>query len=248
MKLQAGWGLMDRRITHSYIIEGQDREARNAFIFDFIRELECRAENPDERPCGICSACREIAAGTSLDVFHMEKSNKSGYSAQKDIDPFIERLSMRSYGRYMIGIIDDAEELNETSQNKLLKTLEEPEENTVIIIGTGNRDNLLSTVCSRCRIIKVADDGQRSSEISLDEIRDRFFYRFRSNVDKKLKTQSDAIAFLGALEDEYRDAMVTGRDLDRSIRAIELIENTRMDIIKGMSQSAALKKLHLMLS
>lgn len=236
------------RITHSYIIECSNKEARNAYIYDFVRQLECTCEDSINRPCGRCKACIEIAAGTCLDVFHMEKSNKSGYSAQKDISPFIERLAMGSYGRYTIGIIDDASELNEISQNKLLKTLEEPSDNTVIIIGADSRDNLISTVCSRCQIVRVSDDEFKRNIIDADEVLDKQFYKFKENIDKIIKTQEDALAFLGALEDRYRESMIVGKDLDKSIKAIELIEKTRMDIMRGMTYNLAIKRLYLTLS
>lgn len=240
--------MQDNSFARSYIIECQNHEARDTYIYDFVRRLECTSNDEASRPCGHCRTCIEIAAGTCLDVFHMEKSNKTGYSAQKDIPPFIERLSMGSYGRYTIGIIDDAADLSEIAQNKLLKTLEEPSDNTVIIIGASSRDNLIPTVCSRCQIVRVTDEGSISEEIDVDEILDRFFYRYKNNIDKKVKTKADALSFLGALEDRYRDSMVSGRDLDRSVRAIELIENTRMDIMRGMTQSLALKRLYLELS
>lgn len=236
-----------RRLTHSYVIEGQDKDARYEFVQNFIMKLECQDESEDRRPCGNCPACRQILAGTSMDVFHMEKSLKSGYSAQKDIGPFIDRLAMGSYGRYTIGVIDDADELSEIAQNKLLKTLEEPRENVVIILGTSNRDNMLSTVLSRCQVVRCLG-GNLEGTVHPEDVQAKYFYKYRSNIDKKLGSLENAIALLGAMEEEYRAKMIKGEDLDRSIKAIEYIEKTRRDILKGMSYSAALKKLYLALS
>ena len=86
-----------------------------------------------------------------------------------------------------------------------------------------------------------------SLSVQPKEIIDRFFYRYRSNLDKRIKTRNDALALLGALEEEFRGSMLEGRDVDRSIRAIELIENARKDILQGMSHTAALKRLYIML-
>ena len=232
-------------LTHSYIIEGRDEARRRDFVNEFIMMLECEAME-DERPCRRCSSCRRVEAGTHPDVYHMQMSNATGYSSEKDIAPFIERLQMNSYGRFMVGVVDEADLLGEGSQNKLLKTLEEPGEDTIIILSAGNKDNLLPTVRSRCRIVRCEGDAD-SLSVQPKEIIDRFFYRYRSNLDKRIKTRNDALALLGALEEEFRDSMLEGRDVDRSIRAIELIENARKDILQGMSHTAALKRLYIML-
>lgn len=118
------------------------------------------------RPCLNCPSCRQIASGTSLDVIYMNKSTGSGKTSRpsykvSDAAEFIERLSMGSYGRYLIGIIDDADSLSEVIQNKLLKTLEEPGDNTILLLGVTNRDNLLSTVRSRCSELRMSDFTDR---------------------------------------------------------------------------------------
>ena len=56
-------------------------------------------------------------------------------------------------------VINEAQFLNLSSQNALLKTLEEPPENTVIKLYVDNEDNLLPTVISRCQIIKTEDQS-----------------------------------------------------------------------------------------
>ena len=234
------------RLTHSYIIEGRDTEARYAYVQDFIMTLECEDPDDNRRPCGACRACRTIAAGTNPDICHMQMSNATGYSSEKDIAPFIERLRMNAYGRYVIGVVDEADLLREDSQNKLLKTLEEPQDDTIIILSASSKDSLLATVQSRCRVITCRGESAEAS-LRAEDVLDRFFYRYRKNIDKLVKTREDALALLSELEDGFRESMLAGRDMDRSIRAIEIIEGVRKDIISGMSHAAALKRLYLML-
>lgn len=239
--------------AHAYIVSGQG-QARKDFVNRFIKALNCECDDISGRPCNSCPSCRQIDVGTSMDVVYMEKSGKTTYTV-KDASALIERLGMGSYGRHVIGVIEDADALSETLQNKLLKTLEEPEPGAIIILGTNNADNLLPTVCSRCNIVRVSDYEVDSSEEEPSEainelaefvIGKRYNYELRDAIDKKVKTQDDAIMLLSLIEDKYHGELLNGnRDM---AAGIDLIEQARMDIYLGMNYSKALKRLCLELS
>jgi DNA polymerase III delta prime subunit len=215
-----------------------------------------------------------------MDIVHMSKSQSSSKSGREtykveDASAFIERLSMGSYGRYLIGIIDDADTLSETIQNKLLKTLEEPAPDTLIILGVSNRDNLLSTVQSRLSFVRMADyrgytftDTEDVSDAHGEDARlaaalealipmyaDRksAFCEIRNSLEKNIKTREDALALLDALEDEFRNRMTAacrGEVQTEPVScayAIEQISTCRMDIRREMNQTRALKRLYLSL-
>lgn len=243
--------------AHAFIVEGRAGETRDRFVLDFIKGLNCECDDENARPCNTCSSCRQIEAGTSMDIIHMEKSGKTAYKVE-DAAALMERLGMGSYGRHIIGVVDEADLLSESIQNKLLKTLEEPEDGAVIILATANRDNLLKTVRSRCNIVRISDyegysDGDAQPEIS-EDIRDLAnaligktkFYEARAAIDKKIKSQEDAIALLGIMEDACRDVMIN-KDPSWAGK-IELIETARMDIYRGMQYGKALKRLFLELA
>ena len=250
--------------AHAFIVEARAGETRDKWIRDFVKGLNCECDDVSGRPCNNCASCRQIDAGTSMDVIHMEKSGKTAYKVE-DAAALIERIGMGSYGRHIIGVIDDADLLSESIQNKLLKTLEEPEEGAVIILATSNRDSLLRTVRSRCNIVRVSDftgpEELSEEEIEAGEnirelagtIGQSKFYEWRASVDKKLKTQQDAISLLGIMEDAFRDAMIGSGDAlcadsAECARCIDLIETARMDIYKGMQYGKALRRLFLELA
>lgn len=262
------------RAAHAFIIEGRSARGRSSFITSLAAGLECSAPDIDMRPCGSCPACRQVAAGTSMDIVRMSKSAGQGKSGREtyrvdDAAAFIERLSMGAYGRYLIGIIDDADSLSETIQNKLLKTLEEPAVNTLIFLGVANRDNLLSTVRSRCSDIRLADyardedsdddtaqeekkaAAERASALHklADTIRssNTAFFEFRAGADKILKTKEDALDFLEILEENLRDRMIRGGERSTAdyARDIELLNICRMDIRREMNHSRAVRRLFL---
>ena len=165
---------------------------------------------------------------------------------------------MGAYGRHLIGIIDDADLLSETIQNKLLKTLEEPSSGTIILLAASNRDNLLSTVRSRCAEVRLArssqdHDGQETDPENFEELinmimrEDTLFCDYRSMLDKTVKSREDAMSFLGGLESICRDHMRRS-DAGDSLKyasVIEMINTSRMDIRRDMNHTKALKRLFL---
>jgi DNA polymerase III delta prime subunit len=267
------------RAAHAFACEGRAGEARRAFINDLAAGLLCTSPEAGARPCGRCPSCLQAAAGTSLDIVRMSRStgaSKTGKESYRvdDAAAFIERLSMGSYGRYLIGIIDEADTLSDIIQNKLLKTLEEPAPDTLILLGVSNRDNLLDTVQSRLSFVRTADysgytAADAESEGSDEEDtyaklhaaakdlaamyadRKNAFHEVRSSLEKHIKRSEDALYLLNVIEDEFRERMTAAARGERQgspaacAHAIEEINNARMDIRRDMQHTKALKRLYL---
>jgi DNA polymerase-3 subunit delta' len=120
-----------------------------------------------EEPCGTCRACRKIAADNHPDVHWLAEERvmakagrwepKGGRSPSKDIvvdqvrDLVDHRLAMKRFeGRRRFVIVDPADAMNPQAQNALLKTLEEPPDETTLVLVAGSPDALLPTIRSRC--------------------------------------------------------------------------------------------------
>ncbi len=238
--------------AHSYIVEVQPGEGRAAVIKEMCTAILCEHPLADGSACGSCPSCRQIAAGSCLDVIRMERSGKTAYVVE-DASSFMSRIGMGAYGKRIIGVIEDAEMLSDTVQNKLLKTLEEPEEGVIILLMVSSADKLLSTVRSRCFKLRAEDCFEDFGDtdggtVDVESFNSKYFYKCREAVDKKVKSVEDAIALLSALEDLHRDEMVNGRNTEGHARAIELIETARVDIFRGMQYGRALKRLRLELA
>ena len=242
--------------AHAYIVEGRPGAGREEFIRQLAMGLECLDPDVSARPCGICEACRQAAAGTSMDIVRMQMSGKTGYKTE-DANAFTERLDMGAYGRFLVGIIDDADSLSETVQNKLLKTLEEPREGVILLLGTSNRDHLLSTVRSRCSAISVqgaeeAEEEKAGSEAIAKAAEMLFggsaFHEFRDAIDKCVKTRADALSLIDAAEDISRERMLSADEPAAMADRLELCEKARADMEQGMDRSRALKRLFLELT
>ena len=223
-----------RSSAHSFILEGSPKTARDGFIGELLAGLGVHG----------------------LDIVCMEMSGKNGYRTT-DAEAFSERLEMGAYGDHLVGIIDDADSLSEIIQNKLLKTLEEPRAKVLLMLSASNRDSLLSTVRSRCGIIRLADyadlpdeeddrdtEGLRKAAALMTD-KEAAFYEFRDAVEKSVKSRQDALALLDMIEDSLREQMMNGRDPALSAERIEAAERTRMDIEREMDRKKALKRLFL---
>ena len=241
--------------AHAYIIEGKSGNSRDEFIKYMLSALLCREDHPDMRPCAACDSCVQVAASTSPDVVYMMKSGKTGYKVE-DATQFMTRLSMSPYGRHLIGVIDNAELMSEVIQNKLLKTLEEPLDDVIILLATGSSDELLSTVRSRCGLIRVQEyEGYSHEELAYSEslmsgasmliAGNAAFHEFREFLDKNIKTNEDALALIGIAERSLQRSMNAGKAVGLCADRIEKAEKTAMDISQGMDKSKALKRLFL---
>ena len=244
--------------AHAYIVEGKPGSVREDFIKKLSMGLECRSGDISSRPCGHCDACRQVAAGSSMDIVRMQMSGKTAYKTE-DANAFSSRLDMGAYGRYLIGIIDDADSLSETVQNKLLKTLEEPRPDVILLLGTSNPDHLLGTVRSRCSTIRLQTE-QSAPDEDESENADVFrtaagllsgegaFCEFRDALEKCVKTRGDALMLIDYAEEGFRGRMMSGDMPAAMADRLELCEKARADIERDMDRNKALKRLRLELS
>ena len=87
---------------------------------------------------------------------HLGIGNKQGYIRKDDANELIGKLSLKAYeAKFKIVIIWMVDRMNESASNKLLKTFEEPPDNTIIILIGERYEQLLPTVRSRAQLIKV---------------------------------------------------------------------------------------------
>lgn len=86
----------------------------------------------------------------------LDIENKQGVINVRDAATILRKLSFKAYeSEYKVAIIWMAEKLNVQCANKLLKLLEEPPEKTLFILIAENQEELLTTIRSRCMLVKV---------------------------------------------------------------------------------------------
>jgi DNA polymerase III subunit delta' len=159
-------------LHHAYLFGGPEGVGKATAARLLAQSVNCEAAEAD-RPCGACGPCRKIARGTHPDVFHLAEERvmakagrwepRGGRTPSKDIvvdqvrDLVDHRLSLRRFeGRRRVVVIDPADAMNAQAQNALLKTLEEPPDDTTLVLVASNPDALLPTIRSRCARVPFA--------------------------------------------------------------------------------------------
>lgn len=163
--------LTDNRMSHAFLITGASGVGKMSLALDMARALNCIGDDP---PCGVCGQCRRVTDELHPDVrvIGLEKDSDTGrLRTVISIDQVREvqrDVSLKPYeGKSRVVIFDGAENLREEAANSLLKTLEEPPDQVVIILLALDAANVLPTIISRCRRIDLRPIG---AEIIADHL------------------------------------------------------------------------------
>lgn len=145
------------RIPHAIIIEGNDNQTCNDLAV-FLSMLAVCKTDKNFRPCGKCSQCIKAKQQIHPDIYYAVPENKSQTYSIKQMREIIENSSISpNEAPLKIFVFQSAEKrLSNVVQNSLLKLLEEPPQNILFILICENSNGLLSTILSRCSIIKVS--------------------------------------------------------------------------------------------
>jgi DNA polymerase III subunit gamma/tau len=140
--------IQSSRIAHGYIFSGQRGTGKTSVARILARCLNC-IQGPTATPCGVCSACVEIAAGSSVDVIEIDAASNRGINEMREIRENVRYRPARD--RYKVFIVDEAHQITKEAFNALLKTLEEPPEWVVFILCTTEANEIPNTIASRCQ-------------------------------------------------------------------------------------------------
>jgi DNA polymerase-3 subunit delta' len=139
--------IQHNRMRHAYLITGPAQIGKTTLARAFAAALNCTGANP---PCGQCRACTLIAKDAHPDVIIVE--SEGGTLKIDQIRGLQQMLALRPYeARYRVALLRRFHEARPTAQDALLKTLEEPSPNTVLILTANTADSLLPTIISRCQ-------------------------------------------------------------------------------------------------
>lgn len=140
--------IRSERIGHAYLFCGTRGTGKTSVAKIFARAVNC--EHPvDGSPCGECPSCRQIQAGTSLNVVEIDAASNNGVENIREIREQVQYPPTE--GRYRVYIIDEVHMLSTGAFNALLKTLEEPPSYVIFILATTEVHKIPITVLSRCQ-------------------------------------------------------------------------------------------------
>jgi DNA polymerase-3 subunit gamma/tau len=140
--------IAQNRIAHGYIFSGQRGTGKTTVARILARCLNC-VNGPTNQPCGVCSSCKEIAAGGSVDVIEIDAASNRGINEMRELRENVRYQPARD--RYKVFIIDEAHQITNEAFNALLKTIEEPPAWAVFMLCTTEAHKIPATIASRCQ-------------------------------------------------------------------------------------------------
>lgn len=140
--------IRSERIGHAYLFCGTRGTGKTSVAKIFAKAVNC--EHPEDgSPCGECPSCRQIQAGTSLNVVEIDAASNNGVENIREIRDQVQYPPTE--GKYRVYIIDEVHMLSTGAFNALLKTLEEPPSYVIFILATTEVHKIPITVLSRCQ-------------------------------------------------------------------------------------------------
>jgi DNA polymerase-3 subunit delta' len=171
-------GLQEGRLSHAYLITGPQHVGKMTLALDLAQMVNCLG---DQKPCGECRQCKRIGEGLHADVRIVGVGGRGtrdegrippppaprpssppevprsrtliGIEQVRDVQ---REASLKPYeGSYRVFIFDGAERLSEEAANCLLKILEEPPEQVIMVLLASESSALLPTIVSRCQQLEL---------------------------------------------------------------------------------------------
>lgn len=147
-------GIFHARVRHAYLITGPLSVGKSALARAFAMALQCQQADVGARPCGECRACKLMRSGNHPDLIASQLDAATGALKIEEVRAVTAKIALKPFeGRYRIAILSDFERAQPRAQDALLKTLEEPPGNAVLLVLASSTDAILPTIISRCQSI-----------------------------------------------------------------------------------------------
>jgi len=159
------------RIPQALLFCGARGTGKTSTARIIAKMLNC-VDGPTDKPCGVCSSCKEIANAQSVDVQELDAASNRGIDEIRELRSGVGYAPSRD--RYKVYIVDEAHMLTDQAANAFLKTLEEPPPHVVFVLATTDPQRLPVTIRSRCqrydfRRVKAAEVVKRLAYICQQE-------------------------------------------------------------------------------
>ena len=248
--------------SHAYMFTGENSDECLQLVKELVKAAYCLAEG-QEKPCEICLPCQRIAHENHEDVIYLKTEGNVIKISQ--VEELLKSLKNKpSSADRIAAIIPEADKMNPQSQNKLLKTLEEPSSGYMIILITDRPDKLLETVRSRCvpiHIEKNKDENNnemiKHAAVLIDKLLNNdAYFDITKYVEGVVSDREECKALLDALESEFSNRLrysvnEGGVDHDAACgisRIISLINDVRRDLTLNINIKYSLRNLIINIS
>lgn len=146
----------NQRLRHAYLITGPMGVGRRTLALRLVQALNCTQPPAPGEPCFVCRACTRIERMEYPDLAVVQAEQRGGTLKVDQVRELQHSLTLAPYeGRYRVALLLHAEEAHPSAANALLKTLEEPPSQVILLVTAPNTESLLPTIVSRCEVLRL---------------------------------------------------------------------------------------------
>ncbi len=144
------------QLRHAYLFSGPRGVGRRSLALRFAQAINCTQPPAPGEPCRECRICRQIEAMQQADLNILQSAQEGDTLKVDNVRELQHMLALAPYeSNYRVALLLRFEEANESAQNALLKTLEEPNSRVVLLATADDPENLLPTITSRCELMRL---------------------------------------------------------------------------------------------
>jgi DNA polymerase III delta' subunit len=241
------------RVPHALLVCGAKGALRSEAMEDFAQTILCENKRSGE-PCGICRSCGAVLKRIHPDFFLLEPAEDSMVIKIDAVRELLARATLKPLlSHAKVFVIENAESMNEASQNALLKTLEEPPGKTHFLLLASDAAGLLKTIRSRCQTLNLETAGGFLPRASAEPVLEKQMLEFVVN-----DCDFSNVPELGGLEREelgillenvvaaLRDSCMASQNLSQQSKLMEkmgLLAEFREKILAHVQLKIALNVL-----
>lgn len=148
--------IVSRQVRHAYLFTGPDSIGKRTLALRFAQALNCQTAVQDGSVCGTCRACRLTLEGKFPDTHIIEAEEGATVLRVDQIRDLQRQLALTPYeAKWRIAVLLRFHEAHDSAANALLKTLEEPSPQVVLLLSARSVESLLPTIVSRCELFNL---------------------------------------------------------------------------------------------
>ncbi len=201
------------RFPSSVLFSGPSGVGKKLVARGLVQALVCEK---GRRACGECPSCRRIERGESEALFVMD--GQDGPIRIEKAHQAIQFLALRNLARARVILIDEAHQLNPQAANALLKSIEEPPENSHFILVSSQPTALLGTIRSRCQTVRFGALSSEQLRQVLEEVEPWILQSAQGSVERAqmlLETDQKSVRSMAF---QWLDRILAGEDAPSELR------------------------------